>query len=560
MMALVNNWDLKDINNGASRTSGGGGQHGITDLGATFGRAGNSLTRSKGVLKDYAETRFIETVTPVYVDFVMHSRPFFLSFFNLPNYRFRMRMESVVKHIPIADARWIGNRLGQLSTEQISDCFRAGGFSPVDVEAYTQVVRQRIAALKKLDPQPRDPAVDSHADVRVPAATGQDAKRCLESTCRQVPRRETLTAIDLGITYARAIVGGFEQGAGIGGGVQLTSADAIPAVELRAAALTSIRRYRRFDLEAFLPNIGGSRNHADVWFSYLQRETNFFGIGPRTAADLKTRFALGQRSYQGSLYRDLADHFQGGVYLQVMDSRSSRGKDTTGTPIDESFSSTPDPLPARWIPGFLSNTQILSYGGFLAYDTRDNSIGLTRGVNIYGRFASADGLGHHDALDYGWIEGEFDVRGYAPLGSPRTSLLLRSRGQFKTPKGGGRQIPFYDLSWLGGRTFLRGHDSYRFRGNNVLLLSTELQQTVYSITGFRGVDVFASADAGQVWGDARSSTDPVILDNQDFSPRNWHSGLGGGLQYRHSRNLAARVEVGRSHQRTLIYWSLSRGF
>lgn len=429
-----------------------------------------------------------------------------------------------------------------------------------DVEAHTQVMMQRIAALQTLDPQTRVPSADSPAAVRVPAATGKDARRCLESTCRQVPFRETLTAIGLGTPYARVIMGGFEQGAGIGAGVQLTSAGAIPAVEIRAAALTSTRWYRRFDLEAFLPNLGGSRNHADVWFSYLQRQTAFFGIGPQTAAGLKTQFALTQRSYQGSLYRDLADHLQGGVYLQVMDSRSSRGKDTTVTPIDENFSSTPDPLAPRWIPGFLSNTRILSYGGFLAYDTRDNSIGLTRGVNMYGRVASADGLGRHDRLAYGWIEGEFDVRGYAPLGSPRTSLLLRSRGQFKTPKGGGRQVPFYDLSWVGGRMFARGFDSYRFRGNNVLLLSTELQQTVYSNTARRGVDVFAFADAGQVWGDARSSTDPVILNNQDFSPRNWHSGLGGGLQYRHSRTLAARVEVSRSHQRTMIYWSLSRGF
>ena len=62
----------------------------------------------------------------------------------------------------------------------------------------------------------------------------------------------------------RGIVGGFEQGAGIAGGVQLTSADAIPSLELRATALTSSRVYRRFDLEGYLPNIGGSRNHADA--------------------------------------------------------------------------------------------------------------------------------------------------------------------------------------------------------------------------------------------------------------------------------------------------------
>jgi len=151
MMALVNNWDLKEINNSASDTSGGGRQYGISDLGATFGRTGNSLTRSKGVPKDYAETEFIEKVTPTYVDFVGHSRPFFLSLFNFRNYRFRTQMESVVNHIPIADARWIGNRLGQLSPGQLRDCFRASGFSPADVEAYTQVVMQRIAALKKLE-------------------------------------------------------------------------------------------------------------------------------------------------------------------------------------------------------------------------------------------------------------------------------------------------------------------------------------------------------------------------------------------------------------------------
>ena len=56
-------------------------------------------------------------------------------------------MQSVVKHVPIADARWIGDRLGELSASQIGDAFRAAGFSESDVEAYTRVILQRIAAL-----------------------------------------------------------------------------------------------------------------------------------------------------------------------------------------------------------------------------------------------------------------------------------------------------------------------------------------------------------------------------------------------------------------------------
>jgi outer membrane protein assembly factor BamA len=393
-----------------------------------------------------------------------------------------------------------------------------------------------------------------------PSQQAESMKGCLESTCRNVPLREKLTAINLRTKYMRGIFGGFEQGAGIAGGVQLTSADTIPAVELRTTVLTSSRFYRRFDAEAYLPNIRGSRNHADVWFGYSWRENIFFGIGPRLREDLKTNFAVEQRSYQGSLYRDLTDHLQGGVYAGFTNSRSSSGKNNGDTPIEDNFSSTPDQPVGQWIPGYLSNTKILSYGGFLVYDTRDNAEGLTRGINIYGRAASADALNNQAAFaDYGWIEAEVDVRGYIPLGSPRTSLALRSRGQFKEPKGGS-QIPFYNLSWMGGREYLRGYETYRFRGDNMLLVSTELRQTVYSKTDTRGLDVFAFADSGQVWGDARSLTDPLILENRDFRSSNWHSGVGGGLQYRHSGTLAARFDVGHSNEGTLIYLSMTRGF
>ena len=156
MMALLNNWDLKDVNNRVFDTIAGGEQYGITDLGATFGRTGHVITRSKGVSKDYAETTFIARVTATHVDFVMQSRPFLPLVVHLAHYRSRTRMEGIVKHVPLADARWIGDRLGRLSTEQIRNAFRASGFSPADVEAYTQVVVERIRALKDLSPQLSD--------------------------------------------------------------------------------------------------------------------------------------------------------------------------------------------------------------------------------------------------------------------------------------------------------------------------------------------------------------------------------------------------------------------
>ena len=77
-------------------------------------------------------------------------------------------------------------------------------------------------------------AQSSLAPVPLSVAKDEEAKRCLESTCRNAPLREKLTVIPLGTKYVRGIIGGFEQGAGIGGGAQLTSVDTIPSLELRA--------------------------------------------------------------------------------------------------------------------------------------------------------------------------------------------------------------------------------------------------------------------------------------------------------------------------------------
>jgi len=149
MMALLNNWDLKEVNNG-DVAKDGRRVYSISDLGSSFGRTGDVLQRSKGVAAEYAKSRFIDKVTSTQVDFVLHSRPFFPTVVNLPNYRFRTRMEGIVKNIPLADARWIGDRLSQLSETQIGDCFRAGGFASADVAIYTEAVMRRIAALRDL--------------------------------------------------------------------------------------------------------------------------------------------------------------------------------------------------------------------------------------------------------------------------------------------------------------------------------------------------------------------------------------------------------------------------
>ena len=150
MMALINNWDLKEVNNAIYQEQGEQPRYVISDLGATFGRTGNPLVRSKNNLRDYSRTKFIQKVKPEQVDFFLSSRPFFAAAIDVPNYVTRTKMQSIAKHIPRTHAKWLGQLLGQLSMEQIQDCFRAAGYSPGEVAGFARVVQGRIAALNRL--------------------------------------------------------------------------------------------------------------------------------------------------------------------------------------------------------------------------------------------------------------------------------------------------------------------------------------------------------------------------------------------------------------------------
>ena len=127
MMEIINNTDLKPEHLVIYDYKERERRYFITDLGGTFGRAGaHFYNRNKGVLKDYASYPLIQKLGTEYVDFWYF------------------------KHVPRADAKWIGDILARLSDEQISDAFRAGGFSPADIEGYTKKFRAKINELTSL--------------------------------------------------------------------------------------------------------------------------------------------------------------------------------------------------------------------------------------------------------------------------------------------------------------------------------------------------------------------------------------------------------------------------
>lgn len=127
MMELINNTDLKSEHLVIYDFNGVEQRYYINDLGGSFGRPGSHFyNRTKGVLRDFDSYPLIRKAHHDHVDFWYF------------------------KHIPRADAKWIGGILAQLSDEQIKDAFRAAGFSPQEVDGFARKVRYKIKELTSL--------------------------------------------------------------------------------------------------------------------------------------------------------------------------------------------------------------------------------------------------------------------------------------------------------------------------------------------------------------------------------------------------------------------------
>jgi hypothetical protein len=139
LMALINNWDLKDTNNVILKV-GDELRYAISDLGATFGHASTTpllwrFTRSRNNPSNYAKSDFFEKVKGDRV--VLH---------------FGGKNRGLMKDISVQDAQWIGTLLSQLSDKQIRDAFRAANYTPGQINLLAGEVRERTNELLSLRP------------------------------------------------------------------------------------------------------------------------------------------------------------------------------------------------------------------------------------------------------------------------------------------------------------------------------------------------------------------------------------------------------------------------
>ena len=143
MMALLNNWDIKDTNNKINvvrneQTGATELQYFVGDLGGTFGKSSPvpviwRFTRSRNNPRDYANAYFIDVVKDGYVYF-----------------EYAGKQNDLFDDITIADAHWMSGLLSRLSRAQIDDAFRAANYSPADIKILSSALRDRIAELSAL--------------------------------------------------------------------------------------------------------------------------------------------------------------------------------------------------------------------------------------------------------------------------------------------------------------------------------------------------------------------------------------------------------------------------
>jgi hypothetical protein len=160
MMVMLNNWDLRKNNTVLHTRNPKTGRtealYTVSDLGATLGAVGaiGGRHRSKNNVEDFQRSRLVKKLdNKGNVKFDYDIKPKGLGYLTIfhPKYFFGQRKASnTISKVPVSDAAWIGQRLAQLSDEQLRDAFRAAEYDARTREAYVRSMRRRIDQLASL--------------------------------------------------------------------------------------------------------------------------------------------------------------------------------------------------------------------------------------------------------------------------------------------------------------------------------------------------------------------------------------------------------------------------
>jgi len=140
LMALINNWDLKNDNNAILQVAGER-RYIVSDLGSSFGKLPigsalilNRIGRSANDPADYVNSTFIHGLE--------EDRTI--------DFGYKGKAKELLKGITLEQAQWVSELLSQITDKQLRDAFRAANYSRSEIDLLAGGVRRRIIELRNI--------------------------------------------------------------------------------------------------------------------------------------------------------------------------------------------------------------------------------------------------------------------------------------------------------------------------------------------------------------------------------------------------------------------------
>ena len=286
------------------------------------------------------------------------------------------------------------------------------------------------------------------------------------------------------------------------------------ALEIFAAG--SVKRYWATEARLTFPRLARNHLYLETWASHRDYpEEYFFGLGPDSARDDQSDYAIRTNHFGGRAGVRPVEHLLVGGGLEYLTPRLGEGQSNKYPTVTEEF-------PPSELPGLFPRADFLRSDAFVVVDYRE-----PRNPRKGGWYRID--FSHYDdrtAGQFTFNRIDADLRQFIGFLAGRRVIAVRLAVS-TSDTNAGQTMPFYFMPTLGGNDTLRGFREYRFRAPHAILAQGEYRWEIWS-----GFDAALFYDAGKV---ANTRDD---LDFEDLE-----SDYGIGFRFNTNNGVILRVDA-----------------
>jgi hypothetical protein len=271
--------------------------------------------------------------------------------------------------------------------------------------------------------------------------------------------------------------------------------------------------------------------------SYEDRpEEYFYGVGPDTSKGDATSYLMEATTVKTELGYSQNPSFGADVFFAYKNVNIGRGRASGRGQIEAIF-------PGQNIIG-LDGDEIISLGGKMERETRDQKDNSTKGHNLNLGFSYNEGV---DGSNARYLKYEAEAIKHCRLWSDRRVFVTRVYAEHNDEISGG-EIPFHQMAKLGGygtrhgrSNTLRGFGRNRFFDSTAALFNFEYRYTVYNYREWK-MDTVLFWDEGQVFDEF-----------SEFQLQDFRESYGIGFRVSLLNNVLMSLELAHGDEGTQFY-------